>query len=320
MINLRKLTYNYLETDPADTQQASVINKFLVILIFINVGSATLETVSGIAGSFSRIFSIIEIFSIIIFTIEYGLRIWVSIENPKQTSRFAYIVSPASIIDFISIFPFYLSFVLGLNLHVFIILRLLRLLKLIRYFEPLSILGSALKAEFNSFMSALFILFILVMIASAGMYLIERDIQPDVFGNIPQAMWWAVVTLTTMGYGDVIPATPFGKIFASVITILSIGTVALPAGMLASRFSEELKNRKEKFSAIAMKTQQNGNLCDQDKATLETIRQEMSLTKQEAEHLVESACTKGKGKCPYCGQEINQNENRNNDFTGTSKS
>lgn len=146
------------------------------------------------------------------------------------------------------------------------------------------------------------------MVASAGMYFLERDVQPDVFGNIPQAMWWAVVTLTTMGYGDVVPITASGKIFASVITILSVGTVALPAGMLASRFSEELKNRKAEFKGLAIKIQKDGQLCEQSKNTLEEYRQDMCLSKEDAQKLIEYACTRGRGICPECGQKINTGE------------
>ena len=193
---------------------------------------------------------------------------------------------------------------MGLDLKVLVVLRLLRLLKLVRYFQPLALLGTALKAEFNSFVSALFILFILIMVAAAGMYFLERHVQPDAFGNIPQAMWWAVVTLTTMGYGDVVPMTAQGKIFASIMTILSVGTVALPAGMLASRFSEELKNRKEEFKDMAIQIQKKGALCEQSRATLEERRKDMCLSKKEAQNLIDFACSKGKGICPHCGQKI----------------
>jgi voltage-gated potassium channel len=141
------------------------------------------------------------------------------------------------------------------------------------------------------------------------MYFLERDVQPDEFGNIPQAMWWAVVTLTTMGYGDVVPMTTQGKVFASVITILSIGTVALPAGMLASRFSEELKNRKEEFKGLAKKIQKDGHLCEQSRNILEEYRQAVCLSKEEVvQKLIDYACTKGSGICPECGQEINTGE------------
>lgn len=286
------------------------LNRFLIGLIFLNVGAATLESMHEFSQSYFRAFFIIEAVSVVIFTLEYFVRLWISIENPTIKSRLSYIFTVNALIDFISIAPFYLSLMFGLDVTIFVVLRLLRLLKLIRYFESLSVLGAAFKAEFNSFVSALFILFILLMIAAAGMYFIERDVQPDAFGSIPQAMWWAVVTLTTMGYGDVVPMTAQGKIFASIFTIFSIGTVALPAGILASRFSEELKSRKEVFKHFALKVQKNGQLSERGRTILEDYRKEMCLSEGEAKKLVDYACTEGIGICPHCGQKIKSGEEK----------
>ena len=309
MVKLRKNIYLLLEDSQVFPLATAIFNKALIALILFNIGAATLETVPELSAKYETLFLWIEVVSISIFSFEYIARLWVSAENPKIKNRWHYVFTPGAIIDFVSIAPFYLSVIFGLDLKVLVVLRLLRLLKLIRYFEPLAILGQALKAEFRSFVSALFILFILIMVAATGMYFFERHIQPEHFGSIPQAMWWAVVTLTTLGYGDVIPATAIGKVFASMITILSIGTVALPAGMLASRFSEELKSRKEDFQSMAMQMQKDGHLCDQSRATLEAQRQNFCLTSEEAQDLMDYACAKGSGYCPHCGQKIGGNSN-----------
>ncbi len=307
-IKNRQWLFNVLERPKTMPAYSLGINRFLIALIFINVFAATLETVPKYALMYDSVFLYIERLSISVFTVEFFLRLWVSIEAPEINKRWHYFFTINALIDLVSIVPFYLSLLLGLDLKVFVILRLLRLLKLVRYFEPLSVLWTALKAEFSSFISALFILFILVMLASAGIYLLEHEVQPEVFGNIPQAMWWSVVTLTTMGYGDVVPVTAQGKVFASIMTIFSIGTVALPAGMLASRFSDELNKRKESFKDLAMLEQKQGQLSEQSQAFLEQSRKDMSLTEQEATELIKYVCTKSKGICPHCGQQLKKGE------------
>ena len=161
MIKLRQWLFDLLERPQKTPVISANVNRFLVALIFINIGTATLKTVPEFSRSYVTAFFLIEIISIVIFTFEYFLRVWISIENPGIKSRLTYLLTANALIDFISIAPFYLSIILGLDLKVLVVLRLFRLLKLIRYFEPLAVLGSALKAEFNSFVSALFILFIL---------------------------------------------------------------------------------------------------------------------------------------------------------------
>lgn len=295
----RTRLYNLLNPNDRRSRLSNAVNFFIVILI--NVLGASIETVEGLHRAYGPIFSLIEIFSVLVFTLEYGLRFWTRPESEKYPSRRHFLFSSDSIIDLLAIVPFYLGFLFGINLRVLIALRLLRLLKLIRYFEPLAILGTVMKAEFRAFISAMFVLMILVFIAATGIYFFEKQAQPEVFGSIPQSMWWAIVTLTTLSYGDVVPATVARRVFAALITVMSIGTVALPAGMLASRFSEELRKRKIEYSDHISDLMSDGNLSDSDKEKLKAYREALCLSRDDAEKIMKQIKNNDK-PCPTCGR------------------
>ena len=286
---------------------SNAFNISIICLILVNVLAASLETVESLQAAYGKIFSLIEKFSVLIFSIEYILRFWSISEDEKYPTRLHFLFSFDSIIDLLAVAPFYLGYFFGVNLRALIALRLLRLLKLIRYFEPLAILATVLKTEFRAFMAAMFVLVILVFITSTGIYFFEKQAQPDVFGSIPQSMWWAIVTLTTLGYGDVVPVTIAGKIFAAMITILSLGTVALPAGMLASRFSEELKKRKISLGQQISVLSSDGALTLDDKKVLEQYRKKLCLSEDDMEKLFEER-KKILGSCPLCGKEHSHGE------------
>jgi voltage-gated potassium channel len=294
-------TYIYDILNPEDRTSAlsNGINIALILLILINVTAAAMQTVEGFQIEYRRQFLQLEILSVLIFTFEFVLRLWSAPCAKNYTTRLGYLTSFGAIIDILAIAPFYLSLFIGVDLRALIALRLLRLLKLVRYFEALSILGAVLKAELRAFTAAMFVLMILVFIAATGIYFFEREAQPDTFGSIPQSMWWAIVTLTTLGYGDVVPVTIAGRIFAASITILSIGTVALPAGMLASRFSEELRKRKidlaEKLQATA-----DGGTMDNDQ--LEAYSRQMCLSVDDVSRLCPTQAEHAH-ICPLCGSK-----------------
>ena len=162
--------------------------------------------------------------------------------------RWKYVTSGAAIIDLLAILPAYINFFVHIDLRFLRILRLLRLLKLTRYFISLQILLRVIEREKGSFQAVIFILVIMIVMAAAGIYVVEGRAQPDVFSSIPASMWWAVVTLTTVGYGDVTPITPLGRFLGALITILGVGLAALPAGILANGLANELELRKHNWS------------------------------------------------------------------------
>jgi voltage-gated potassium channel len=160
--------------NPKDSRSriSSTVNTFIIVLILINVLAASLETVEALHAGYAKYFYWLEIFSVVIFTIEFALRLWSAPAAEQYTSRVRFLFSFDAIIDLLAIVPFYLSFLFGIDLRALIALRLLRLLKLVRYFEPLSILGAVMKAEFRAFTAAMFVLMILVFIASTGIHVV----------------------------------------------------------------------------------------------------------------------------------------------------
>ncbi|MEM8744002.1 MAG: cyclic nucleotide-gated ion channel, partial [Pseudomonadota bacterium] len=188
--------------------------------------------------------------SVFIFTIEYVLSLWSCVEVPmlhalpKWRARLNFAFHPLLIIDLLAIAPFYLSFLFNLDLRVLRILRLFRFLKLARYSPGLVALGRVLRNERRALYGALLVMGTLLIFASTGIYFIEREAQPEAFGSIPAAAWWALATLTTVGYGDVVPITHWGKVFGGLMMIFGLGMFALPIGILATGFSREA-NRRE---------------------------------------------------------------------------
>lgn len=297
LVRLRRRVYSSLNPGDRGGKLSHAVNIFIIFLILVNVLSASLETVQDFYLAYRPIFLAIEYFSVGVFTFEYVLRFWSSKEDSRYKTRFGFFLSFDSVVDLLAVAPFYLGFFFGFDLRALIALRLLRLLKLVRYFQPLAILGAVMKAEFRGFMTAMFVLVILVFVAATGIYVFERDAQPEVFGSIPQSMWWAIVTLTTLGYGDVIPVTVPGRIFAAMITVMSIGTVALPAGMLASRFSEELTKRKDEMDGHIAALSASGKVPDSQQ--LEALRNELCISEDDVQKLL-ARQLESAGVCPLC--------------------
>lgn len=245
-----KRAYDILEGTSGD-KAARWFQMFIVSLIVINVLLVILETEESVLDKYGYFFTPFEVFSIIVFTIEYAGRIVVCKLNPKYANtKYAilrFIISPIMLIDLAAILPFFLPFVVA-DLRVIRIIRLLRifrLFKLARYSESMHTFGAVFKAKAGDLSVAFFILFIVLVLASSMMYYAERDAQPDTFSSIPASMWWGVVTLTTIGYGDTYPVTFAGKIIASGVAILGIAVYAIPTGIMASAFAEELRKKKQ---------------------------------------------------------------------------
>ena len=225
---------------------------FIIALISVNVLFVIIETEESVLDEYGYLFTPFEVFSITVFTAEYIGRIVVCKMNPKyQNAKYArlrFAFTPMMLVDLAAILPFFLPFVVTDTRFIRIIrlLRLFRLFKLSRYSEPLRTLGEVFKARIGDLTVAFFVFFIVVIFAASLMYYAEHEAQPEVFSSIPSSMWWSVITLTTIGYGDTYPVTVTGKVVGGGVAILGIAVYAIPTGIMASAFTEELRKRRRR--------------------------------------------------------------------------
>ena len=242
---LRREVHDVLEVGGDAHPMGRVVNGFIIVLIFLNAIAFAADTVPELAGRYRWEFATFNAFSVIVFTVEYALRIWSAVEIPmlsrlpRWQARLRYAMRPMMIIDLLAFLPWYLHWLYPLDLRLLRVFRLFRLLMLVRYSPALQTLGRVVTDEYRALLGALLVILILLLFASSGMYLIERHMQPDKFGSIPQAAWWALATLTTVGYGDVVPVTPLGKMLGGVVMLLGVGMIALPVAIIATGFSQE---------------------------------------------------------------------------------
>ena len=238
---------NQLLDPDADEGLAFYVNWFIMILIAANVAAVILETVEPVQVAFGTGLRYFETVSVLIFTVEYLGRLWSSVEELDEWDpiwdRLRIAKRPMLIVDLLAILPYYLA-LLGVGvdlrfLRALRLIRLLRLLKLVRYSESMRAFGKAFKKKKDQLIVAFSANIILIVIAASLMFFAENQAQPGSFGSIPETMWWAVVTLTTVGYGDIAPITPLGRLLGGIVAILGIGLFALPASILASGFIEE---------------------------------------------------------------------------------
>ena len=316
----RHFVYNVLQNDEHDTRFSRYVDYFLIFLIMTNVAAVIAESVDQWYYPNQSYFTWFENFSIVVFSIEYLLRLWsVAEAKPDDTTwrqRWDWLRSPSALIDLVAIAPAFLNFFVSIDLRFLRILRLFRILKLTRYFASMRILLVVISKEKGSFQAVIFILIIMIVTASSGIYLVENHAQPDVFESIPKAMWWAVVTLTTVGYGDVIPVTTAGKILGAIITILGVGLAALPAGILATGLANELNQRREGLEQHFRELLVDGDFnLVQNQSMVEKIRRELGLDREQAQNIVlqvlreqelerrEKEVNK-KNFCPHCGEPL----------------
>lgn len=307
-----------LEPGGHEDPLARAVDLSLMALIVLNVGAIVMESVPSIGAKYRPEFQAFEIFSVAVFSVEFILRVVCARHVRTAQGQFRYrhigefLRSPLAIIDLLAILPFYLSMLFAVDLRFMLALRLLRLFKLTRYSSAMTTLMLVLKEEASAILAALFVLLIVLILTSCGIFLLEHDIQPDAFGSIPAAMWWAMATLTTVGYGDVTPVTPIGKLFGGFVTVIGMGMVALPAGILASGFSSHM-HRSEKIYDDALRSAlADGHISEREREKLRQLQEALGIDREAAEALLTAArqqedlSLKLPATCPHCGSRLHE--------------
>lgn len=304
----RRLIHHMLGGEGHNDVWVKIVDGALIALIVLNIVAVILESVPTLSISHGPVFHIFDLFSVGVFSVEYALRVWTAVELGDKRfkhplwGRLRYMATPLAIVDLLAVLPFFLGYFVEFDLRTLRVLRLLRIFKLTRYSQAIHMLVAVLRQEARAVGAILFILIVLVVFMGSLMYLIEHPIQPHVFPDIPTAMWWAVVTLTTLGYGDVTPITPLGRLLGGVVAVAGVAMVALPSGILASGFSEQLRIRREEYSEKVAKALSDGKISRAERLALEEMRRRLGLSEDEAASILSHIANQPKEtNCPHCG-------------------
>lgn len=249
-MSVRKRTWEIVEAAKAGDTASRVFDIAILALIFLNVIAVIVGSVQSVQERWRAFLDVFEIVSVLIFTVEYVARLWSCTVDPEYSGRIRgrlrLALRAMSIIDLLAILPFYLPF-LGIDLRSLRVLRLLRILRVAkvgRYYSSLNLIKHVFQSKKEELVLTSALMGLLLVVSSSVLYYCENAVQPDAFSSIPATMWWAVATLTTVGYGDMYPVTLMGKFCASIIAILGIGMFALPTGILGAGFMEAIQKKK----------------------------------------------------------------------------
>jgi len=266
---------------------------FIGVWVLISVIAVVLESVASVSYLINIEFVILDTIAVAIFTLEYMMRIYSAVEEPGHrnplTGRVKQFTNPSTFIDLLAILPFFLEVLLHhvLDLRFLRVFRLARLLKLTRGSDATATLFQVIKREWPVMSAAAFIMILLIVMTASLGYLFEHAAQPDKFENIPTAIYWAVITLASVGYGDISPVTPIGRAMTVVMALLGIGIFAIPAGLLASAFSDQLHKERDALKASILKMLGDGELDEEEMALLRSEAKRLHLTVEEMNSILE---------------------------------
>ncbi len=290
----QKRTFEILSKAKYGDTASKIFDVSLSFLILANLAAVCLESVDSINDQFHFYFLCFEYISVAIFTIEYFLRIWVQAINEESTSktilgrRLKYIFSFNGVIDLLAILPSLLPLIAGgLDLRWLRVLRMVRLLKISHYSSALEDLVATMYEERRSLGAALYLFLIAIFLSSAMIYLAENEAQPEAFSSIPQTMWWSIITLTTVGYGDVSPVTPLGQVFGAITAVMGVCSVALLTGIVASGFSNQMSRRKEIVEAEIAEALSDGVISEEEQKHIDELRKKLNLSEEHVTSITE---------------------------------
>ena len=293
MVDLRYRIYQLLEKAEDGDRASRLVDIGLFILVSVNVLAVSLETIDSLHRAYADIFLWIEVVSVFLFTLEYGLRFWsvaASADERGMSSlkaRLSYVLSPTGIIDLVAILPSLLPLLFGsIDLRWLRILRLERLFKFSHYTTALEDLISSVRRERQSFVATIYLLFLALMISSTLIYVFEHELQPENFGSIPESMWWSFVTLTTVGYGDVVPITAAGRAIAGLTALMGVCVVALLTGIVATGFSKQMAMKQSELEDEVEQAMADGYISTDEQARIDRLTRHLHLSTEEEQLLL----------------------------------
>jgi voltage-gated potassium channel len=298
----RRRLARLFDDDLPPTRAARIFQAALAILIVVNVAGIILESVESFEHRFGAELWWIEQIATAFFAVEYGLRVWAAVDfqNPRYRhplwGRLRYLRSFFALVDFVSVLPAIIGMLGASDLRTLRLLRLLRMLKLTRQATIFNLLWAVFREEARSIGAVLFILLLTLTISASLMYMIEGEAQPEGFSSIPAAMWWAVETLTTVGYGDLVPKTPFGKIMGGIVSIVGIAALALFTSLITVSFLDQLRARRAVLRQAVESGRADGILTLSERVAIEELGDRLGLSATETAETMEAPLV-----CPHCG-------------------
>ena len=287
----------YALVNPTETSGRlhEIFDFFIIVWVIISVVAVILESVASVIYYVGVEFAIIDAVAVAVFSTEYLIRIYTCVEDPKYQhwlkGRFSAAKETSTLIDLLAILPFFLeSFLHHLfDLRFLRVFRLMRLLKLMRYSDATKSLFIVVKREWPVMKASAFIMLLLVMLAACLGYVFEHEAQPDKFENIPQSIYWAVITLASVGYGDISPITPMGRIMTIVLALLGIGIFAIPAAILSSALSDQLRIERETMMSELYVMLEDGVISAEEREIINNEAKRLHLSEAEVDRLLDKA-------------------------------
>lgn len=282
---VRRFVAGIFDRSKKPTTLSYAVNFFLFSLIILNVAAVTLESIASVRTRWQDQLTAFELVSVFIFTVEYLLRIWSAPEHQDLSGetgsqkRKAYIFSFTGVIDLLAILPYLLQLIgLSADTRMLRVLRLARLLKISHYTSALEDLMSAIYSERKAFLAALYLLILALFLSSSLIYVAENEVQPDVFSSIPETMWWSIVTLTTVGYGDVSPVTAVGKLIGAATAMMGVCSIALLTGIIGAGFSNQMSKKKAALALKVSEVLEDGVITNEEAAELARLQEKLDLS------------------------------------------